>query len=106
MVKKFFSGFTLVELMIVLAFLAVLIAIVIVFFTGQIAKGTDAQRKSDMNRIKLALEEYEKDHNCYPPKDLVTCNVAPLNGTGLRPYLEKIPCDPATGSSYDYEPQE
>jgi len=97
MVKKYFSGFTLVELMIVLAIIAILAALVISFFTGQIFKGNDAKRKGDINRIKIAVEEYEKDHNCYPTD--VTCT----HPYTLQPYLDRIPCDPITGTSYYYE---
>ena len=96
-------GFTLVELMIVLTLIAILAVIAIYSFGSQIFKANDAKRKADLNRIKIAAEEYEKDHNCYPPASLMYCNVAPLNGTGLQPYLDKIPCDPVTNSSYYYQ---
>ena len=45
------------------------------------------------------MEEYEKDNNCYPPSNLITCDP----GTNLQPYLNKIPCDPTTEESYSYE---
>jgi len=61
------SAFTLIELLVVVAFLSLMILVAIFAFKGQLFKGYDARRKSDLNRIKIALEEYEKDHNCYPP---------------------------------------
>lgn len=94
------AGFTLVELLIVVAILAILAAIVVAFLSSQIFKGRDARRKGDLDRIKIAIEDYEKDHNCYPLNDLVSnCNP----GTGLQPYLNKIPCDPNTNAPYYYE---
>ena len=99
------SGFTLVELVIVLAIIAILAVIALLYLRGQLFKGNDARRKGDLNRISLALEEYEKDHNCYPPTSqpgselLMECDP----GTGLEPYLSKIPCDPVRLSSYYYE---
>jgi len=66
--------------------------------TGQILKGNDAKRKADLDRIKIAAEEYEKDHNCYPTT--VSCS----NPSSLQPYLNQIPCDPVTHESYYYEP--
>jgi general secretion pathway protein G len=93
------SGLTLVELMVVVSIVAILVLIAIAYFRSQIFKGRDARRKADLNRIQIALEEYEKDHNCYPPPELLNCNP----GTGLRPYLDKIPCDPMTGESYVYD---
>jgi prepilin-type N-terminal cleavage/methylation domain-containing protein len=99
MVKKYFSGFTLVELIIVITIIGMLAAIIIMFLPGQISKGNDAKRKADINRIKIAVEEYEKDHNCYPQS--VECITNP---TSLQPYLDVIPCDPKTHQSYPYEP--
>lgn len=100
MKKKFGKGFTLVELVIVIAIVGILAALIVSYLVSQISKGYDANRKSDLDRIKIALEEYEKDHNCYPSPSLLTC----LNGgTGLQPYLNQIPCDPVTHASYFYE---
>jgi general secretion pathway protein G len=103
MAKKYFSGFTLVELMIVVVIIGILATIAIRSFQSQIFKGNDAKRKGDIDRIKIAVEEYEKDHNCYPLSQLVTCKPS---GSGLQPYLDRIPCDPVTGASYYYEYQD
>ncbi|KKQ92410.1 MAG: hypothetical protein UU16_C0033G0007 [Candidatus Woesebacteria bacterium GW2011_GWA2_40_7] len=90
---------TLIELVIVVFIIAALALVALAYFRGQIFKGKDAKRKADIQRIQVALEEYEKDHNCYPLSQLVTCNP----GTGLVPYLDRIPCDPLTNASYFYE---
>jgi prepilin-type N-terminal cleavage/methylation domain-containing protein len=99
MEKKYLLGLTLVELMIVMAIVAILAALIIANFTGQVFKGNDAKRKGDLDRIKIAAEEYEKDHNCYP--DYITCGVHP--GQPVHPYLNNVPCDPVTNASYIYE---
>jgi type II secretory pathway pseudopilin PulG len=93
------SGVSLIEVIIVLVVLIILIVIFLIFFRNQIYKGNDARRKGDIARIKVAVEEYEKDKNCYPEPQLVTCEP----GRGLMPYINKIPCDPVTGASYFYE---
>lgn len=98
MVKKYFSGFTLIELMIAVSIIAILVLLVINTFISQIAKGNDAKRKADLERIKVAVEEYEKDHNCYPATVVCPTDV------GLSPYLKNIPCDPVTKTQYYYEP--
>ncbi|KKU10395.1 MAG: hypothetical protein UX13_C0013G0011, partial [Candidatus Woesebacteria bacterium GW2011_GWB1_45_5] len=85
--------------MIVVGILAVLVLIAIAYFRGQIFKGNDAKRKGDIRRIQVAVEEYEKDHDCYPLPQAVACNP----GTGLNPYLSRVPCDPITKASYFYE---
>lgn len=96
------SAFTLIEILIVVVVIAMIAVLLIMALKGSFFRGRDARRKSDIDRIKIAAEEYEKDHNCYPPPELMYCNVPPLNGTGLVPYLNKIPCDPVTNASYFY----
>lgn len=93
------KGITLIELIIVIVLIGILILIFITYFRSQLFKANDAKRKGDIERIKIAIEEYEKDHNCYPAPQLVTCDP----GNGLSSYLEKIPCDPVTNASYYYD---
>jgi prepilin-type N-terminal cleavage/methylation domain-containing protein len=91
-------GLTLVEVIIVASIIVFLAMMVLVLFRDQIFKGQDARRKADLKKLQTAIEEYEKDHDCYPPASVITCNP----GDGLKPYLEKIPCDPETGNDYPY----
>lgn len=93
------SGMTLTEIMIVMLVIVALVLIGLVSFRSQVFKGTDAKRKAEVRRIGLAAEEYEKDHECYPLPNLVACDP----GTGLRPYMDRVPCDPDTKASYYYE---
>ena len=93
------NGFTLIELLIVVSIISLLVITGFFLARSQYLKGRDARRKADMHKIQEAVEEYEKDRDCYPQPELVTCQP----GTGLVPYLAQIPCDPATGSSYYYE---
>ena len=93
------KGVTLVELLIVTSLLAFLAIVGISYFRSQIFKGNDAKRKSDLRRIQIALEEYEKDNDCYPVASNMSCSP----GTFLTPYLSKIPCDFKTNLSYGYD---
>ncbi len=97
--KRNVSGVTLVELLVVVTILVFLMSVVIWYFRNQIFKGNDAKRKGDIHNIEVAIEEYEKDNNCYPLPSLVVCDPS----TGLKPYLSKVPCDPMTDASYYYE---
>lgn len=92
-------GATLTELLVVIAVIALLALLAFLAYRTQVFKSFDSRRKTDIYQIKVAVEEYEKDHDCYPLPQLVVCNP----GTGLRPYLDKIPCDPRTGASYYYD---
>lgn len=93
------KGLTLTELLIVISILVFLLALMIFLFRLQILKGNDAKRKGDIHKIQVAVEEYEKDNNCYPLPHLVVCSP----GTSLKPYINKIPCDPSTDGSYFYD---
>mgnify|MGYP001567230050 CR=1 FL=1 len=95
------SGVTLIEIIIVIMLIAILVLIAIAYFRAQAYKANDARRKADIKRIQIAVEEYEKDHECYPLPEQMVCDP----GTGLRPYLDKIPCDPITNASYYYDYQ-
>ncbi len=97
--KKNQKGLTLVELLIVVSIVVFLVLLAAWFYRSQVLKGKDTRRKADLKRIQVAVEEYEKDNNCYPTPDLVTCEP----GTGLEPYLDDIPCDPDSEASYLYE---
>jgi len=101
--KKIAFGFTLAELLIVIAIIGILVAIIAgVNWKNQVNRGYDARRKEDLTRLRTALEEYYNDHDCYPPASVL----AECGGTGLRPYLDAIPCDPVTRDTYKYVPAE
>lgn len=93
-------GFTLIEVLIAVAIITILSLAALFLVKRQLARARDGRRKADIHKIQQAVEEYEKDHDCYPPPDLVDCDP----GTGLTPYLNLIPCDPLTKDSYVYEP--
>ena len=95
------GGFTLTEVLIVVGIVSFLAVVSLVYLRSQIYKARDAKRKADIHLIQNAVEEYEKDHDCYPPASLVVCKPV---GDGLKPYLSKILCDPVSGDSYLYEP--
>jgi type II secretory pathway pseudopilin PulG len=92
-------GVTLTELLVVISIIVLLLSVVLWYFRSQIFKGNDAKRKGDLHKIQVAVEEYEKDNNCYPLPQLVVCDP----GDGLKPYISKIACDPSTDSSYYYD---
>lgn len=97
--KKNNFGMTLTEVMIVVSIIALMTSAFAVFTRLQLFKAHDTRRKAEIKGISIAVEEYEKDNNCYPLSNLVVCQP----GTGLLPYINKISCDPVLDSSYLYE---
>jgi len=63
------SGFTLVELLIVIAILAILSALGVSNFQSARIKARDVSRKSDLQTIAKSLETYVNDHRAYPRSD-------------------------------------
>lgn len=98
-IKKEDKGFSLTELLIVVSIIVFLAALIVFYLRTQVFKGNDTKRKGDIHTIRIAMEEYEKDHDCYPTPDIIVCKP----GLGLIPYLNKIPCNPTTKASYFIE---
>lgn len=92
------KGFTLVELLVVVAIIAVLSVIGITIFTGVQKNARDAKRKEDIGSISKALETHiNTTPNQYCTGGAVGVYCAPqgswfASGT--------IPVDPSTGASY------
>jgi len=75
---KKIRGFTLVELLVVMAIIGVLAAIVMVNLTESQKKSRDAKRKADLNTILTAMMLYYDDHNTF---SLAGCECG-SSGTG------------------------
>lgn len=88
-------GFTLIEIMVVVAIIAVLATIVIVAYQGFGERSRDSQRTSDVSQIKIALDKYYADNSQYPDACGGTedCPVTAL-ATPLSQYLKQMPSDP------------
>lgn len=92
------SGFTLIELLITIAIVAILVIIAIWAITSNLAKARDSKRKADLDRLKIAFEDYYSDNARYPPDATLT----DCGSNTLTPYLGAIPCDPRTKRPYCY----
>lgn len=93
------SGFTLIELLVVIAIISVLASLLMVNIVGVRQRGRDAQRKSDLRQIQVALELYRSDNGNYPTSLPFCGNAFTYNSTA---YMQKIPCDPLSKASYAY----
>jgi general secretion pathway protein G len=88
-------GFTLIEIVVVIAIMAVLTVVIYASFSGAKAQSRDQERITNISSIQLALETYYNQKHKYPENlSLLT----PL-------YINKIPTPPSgspSGSDYSY----
>ena len=84
------AGFTLVELMVVLAVIALLISIVAPHYVGRIARAEEAVLRENLVLMRDALDRHYADAGRYP---------ASLEELVAKRYLRAIPNDPVTQSS-------
>ena len=84
------SGFTLIELMIVMTIIALLAAIAIPSYVRSITKAKEAVLKEDLHTMRTAIDSYTVDKEKAPQSldDLVQAG-----------YLKSIPKDPITSST-------
>lgn len=89
------SGFTLIEILLVVVIIGILAAVAVPRLGGRVRQSQEAAAKASIDAIGLALRLYEVDNGAYPAslQNLMTAPGAVPNWRG--PYLEKgIPKDP------------
>ncbi len=120
------KGFTLIELMVVIAVIGVLASVIVASLNSARKKGRDATRMRDMQEIRKAIELYISD-NGHPPDlgtpDCLDINYSSTTGecvanetayyldnwealeTQLSPYISSLSEDPCGIDCYDsYNP--
>lgn len=96
-----FAGFTLIELIVVIAIVAILTSLATVNFNQARVRARDVQRKSELRQIQNALELYKNDKfpQAYPPEANRLDDLVPT-------YMARLPIDPkekaTNGSWQDY----
>jgi len=105
---KKYSGFTLIEIMLVVIIIAALSAMVVPRLVGRSDKAKVSVAQSDIEaHLATALKLYELDNGNFPTtsqglealRKKPTASPVPKNWNG--PYIEKAPIDP-WGNSYFY----
>lgn len=95
------SGFTLIELMLVVIIIGILVSMVVPRIAGRSKQARIAAAKADINaNLATALDMYELDNGGFPSteqglKALVTrLEIAPIPENWNGPYVKKVALDP------------
>ena len=83
-------GFTLIELMVVMAVIAILVAIAVPIYSRSITRAKESVLRNNLFTMRTVIDEYTYDKQKAPQslQDLVT-----------EGYLREVPVDPMTGTS-------
>lgn len=102
--KKHLSGFSLIELLVVLAIMGIVVTLSAIGLFGAREVGRDGKRKSDLETIRSGIELYRADCGKYPTT-LPNPTVALVGSCPLaNTYIQSMPDDPITGRDYSYTP--
>ena len=83
-------GFTLIELMIVMAIIAVLMSVAIPIYNRSIIRAKESVLKNNLYSMRTVIDEYTYDKQKAPQT---------LNDLVSEGYLRQIPMDPITGTA-------
>ena len=88
------SGFTLMEMMIVMALIVILAGIGMTVYGNSVQRSKEAVLKEDLFRMRDAIDQYYADKNKYPGslEDLVS-----------EKYLRAVPVDPFTSKTDSWQ---
>jgi general secretion pathway protein G len=88
------AGFTLMEIMIVMALIATLAGVGLSMYGNSVTRAKEATLKEDLFRMRDAIDQYYADKNKYP---------ATLEALVSDKYLRAVPVDPFTLSAETWQ---
>lgn len=102
----FKKGFSILELLIVIAIIGLLVSIAAFGLAGARESARDGRRRSDLESIKSAIELYRADCGRYPASLNFGGSLAgsgtPTRCSASNQYMRVLPQDPTSGRSYRY----
>lgn len=94
-------GFTIVEILVVVAIIGILAAAVAVNVTGYVGKSRQERARMDLASIKNAIDLYYLQHYRYPSNDDGLAVLAERSDTHPGGLISELPVDP-WGNPYEY----
>lgn len=96
-------GFTLIELVVVIGILGMILSATIATLNpvAQIGKAKIAQKESDLEQVKTALDLFYDDNKCYPSSGTVP--FGSIWKAGNTVYMTKVPQSQDKNTPYIYE---
>ncbi len=88
------AGFTLVELLVVLAVVATLLTLAVPRYFGSLERSKEAVLKENLFQLREAISRYYADKGRYPES---------LDGLAAEKYLRNVPLDPITESAATWQ---
>lgn len=79
------AGFTVIELLVVLAAVAVLLSVAMPRYMDHVARARETALRHDLRAVRDAIDKFHADHSRYP---------ANLEELVARRYLRAVPVDP------------
>jgi general secretion pathway protein G len=100
--KRGQRGFTLMELLIVMAIIGILVSTAALVYRHSVTKAREAALKQDLYHMRECINQYNADRGKYPPS---------LNSLVEAGYLRAVPVDPFTDTNeswveLEYQPRD
>ncbi len=98
-------GFTLMEILVVIAMIGILATIIMGTYLSSLKRGRDNRRKQDLDQVSRALELYYAQNSVYPTIAEVVWGEPLYNpNDNSQFYMKQLPFDPgdSTGTLYQY----
>lgn len=83
-------GFTLIELMVVMAIIATLLTLALPRYFGSLERSKEAVLRENLHQMREAISRYHADRGSYP---------ATLEALATDKYLRRVPPDPLSEST-------